>query len=295
MQQHFRTCWGPLDDGYGGSCVCRYRALRAYTNVTDIFTGVDSGIAPLSPPTGLDAAMPSLIELISAATALVHHPSARKAKDRQVLCVASRPSRYHLYLDEFNTPVSHQTLCPLPSSTPFVTYARTLGVQQQLPDKSDPPLYDVWGSSYKAMDEFGIGVGLYYRQLLTFAIVRLNGRSLSLRLMCVFFGCDVDFSNLRATHCCCFSTTLRPDACRSSYSRREHGRHDDKDALASLNDKALSNKDSVGDYSLRSISPIGLANLAAANGIWFSRHGNKDLARTAVPASRNVFCIVCIS
>lgn len=41
----------------------------------------------------------------------------------------------------------------------------------QLPNNEDPPLYDVWGSSYKAMDEFGIGVGLYYRQLLLFAIV----------------------------------------------------------------------------------------------------------------------------
>lgn len=49
---------------------------------------------------------------------------------------------------------------------------------KQLPNDVDPPLYDVWGSSYKAMDEFGIGVGLYYRQLLTFAIVRLKGRLL---------------------------------------------------------------------------------------------------------------------
>ncbi len=41
----------------------------------------------------------------------------------------------------------------------------------QLPNNEDPPLYGVWGSSYKAMDEFGIGVGLFFRQLLLFAIV----------------------------------------------------------------------------------------------------------------------------
>ena len=33
-------------------------------------------------------------------------------------------------------------------------------------------MYSVWRSSYKAMDEFGIGVGLYYRQLLLLSIVR---------------------------------------------------------------------------------------------------------------------------
>ena len=49
-----------------------------------------------------------------------------------------------------------------------------VNVQLQLPNDEEPPLYNVWGSSYKAMDEFGIGVGLYYRQLLTFAIVRLD-------------------------------------------------------------------------------------------------------------------------
>ncbi|CAM9142103.1 unnamed protein product [Hapterophycus canaliculatus] len=42
---------------------------------------------------------------------------------------------------------------------------------EKLPNGQDPPLYDVWGSNYKAMDEFGIGVGLYYRQLLFFGIV----------------------------------------------------------------------------------------------------------------------------
>eukprot|EP00752_Nemacystus_decipiens_P004462 g4075.t1 len=42
---------------------------------------------------------------------------------------------------------------------------------EKLDNGEDPPLYHIWGSSYKAMDEFGIGVGLYYRQLLTFAIV----------------------------------------------------------------------------------------------------------------------------
>lgn len=45
----------------------------------------------------------------------------------------------------------------------------------QLPGTSDrgrdPPLYDVWGTSYKALDEFGIGVGLYFRQLLFLGIV----------------------------------------------------------------------------------------------------------------------------
>ena len=48
----------------------------------------------------------------------------------------------------------------------------------QLPDLpgtsnpgQDPPLYGVWGTSYKALDEFGIGVGLYYRQLLFLGIV----------------------------------------------------------------------------------------------------------------------------
>jgi len=40
-----------------------------------------------------------------------------------------------------------------------------------LPGDEDPPLYDVWGTSYKAMGEFGIGVGLYYRQLLLLATV----------------------------------------------------------------------------------------------------------------------------
>lgn len=49
-----------------------------------------------------------------------------------------------------------------------------VNVQLQLPNDEEPPLYNVWGSSYKAMDEFGIGVGLYYRQLLAFAIVRLS-------------------------------------------------------------------------------------------------------------------------
>ncbi|CAM9754098.1 unnamed protein product [Scytosiphon promiscuus] len=42
---------------------------------------------------------------------------------------------------------------------------------EKLPNGDDPPLYGVWGSNYKAMDEFGIGVGLYYRQLLFFGIV----------------------------------------------------------------------------------------------------------------------------
>lgn len=42
----------------------------------------------------------------------------------------------------------------------------------QLPNGDEPPLYSVWRSSYKAMDEFGIGVGLYYRQLLLLSIVR---------------------------------------------------------------------------------------------------------------------------
>ncbi|CAM9883738.1 unnamed protein product, partial [Ectocarpus fasciculatus] len=41
----------------------------------------------------------------------------------------------------------------------------------KLPHGEEPPLYGVWDSSYKAMDEFGIGVGLYYRQLLLFGIV----------------------------------------------------------------------------------------------------------------------------
>ncbi|CAN0060555.1 unnamed protein product, partial [Hapterophycus canaliculatus] len=45
----------------------------------------------------------------------------------------------------------------------------------QLPGKdgpgADPPLYDVWRTSYKDLDEFGIGVGLYYRQLLFLGIV----------------------------------------------------------------------------------------------------------------------------
>lgn len=48
----------------------------------------------------------------------------------------------------------------------------------QLPGKegpdADPPLYSVWRTSYKALDEFGIGVGLYYRQLLFLGIVRLS-------------------------------------------------------------------------------------------------------------------------
>eukprot|EP00752_Nemacystus_decipiens_P002303 g2179.t1 len=35
----------------------------------------------------------------------------------------------------------------------------------------EPPLYGVWGTSYKALDEFGIGVGLYFRQLLFLGIV----------------------------------------------------------------------------------------------------------------------------
>ncbi|CAM9582421.1 unnamed protein product, partial [Ectocarpus sp. 12 AP-2014] len=42
---------------------------------------------------------------------------------------------------------------------------------EKLPHGEEPPLYGVWDSSYKAMDEFGIGVGLYYRQLLLFGIV----------------------------------------------------------------------------------------------------------------------------
>ncbi|CAM9629055.1 unnamed protein product [Scytosiphon promiscuus] len=46
---------------------------------------------------------------------------------------------------------------------------------EKLPGKegphADPPLYDVWRTSYKALDEFGIGVGLYYRQLLFLGIV----------------------------------------------------------------------------------------------------------------------------
>lgn len=85
------------------------------------------------------------------------------------------------------TPASHRTANRIPSTS--TCDPRTLVVQQQLPNDQDPPLYAVWGSSYKAMDEFGIGVGLYYRQLLTFAIVRLRsertpvvsvvGRSLS--------------------------------------------------------------------------------------------------------------------
>ncbi|CAM9490348.1 unnamed protein product [Pylaiella littoralis] len=42
---------------------------------------------------------------------------------------------------------------------------------EKLANGDEPPLYDVWGSSYKAMDEFGIGVGLYYRQLLALGFV----------------------------------------------------------------------------------------------------------------------------
>lgn len=77
--------------------------------------------------------------------------------------------------------------------------ARTLGAQrQQLPGEADPPLYDVWGSSYKAMDEFGIGVGLYYRQLLTFAIVRLHDeRFLCLAPVACVVGCGVSRTCVR--------------------------------------------------------------------------------------------------
>lgn len=32
-------------------------------------------------------------------------------------------------------------------------------------------MYSVWGTNYKAMDEFGIGVGLYYRQVLMLGVV----------------------------------------------------------------------------------------------------------------------------
>lgn len=38
---------------------------------------------------------------------------------------------------------------------------------------NEPPLYDVWGTNYKAMDEFGIGVGLYYRQLMLLGVVSI--------------------------------------------------------------------------------------------------------------------------
>lgn len=51
----------------------------------------------------------------------------------------------------------------------------------QLPNGEDPPLYDVWRSSYKAMDEFGIGVGLYYRQLLLLGVVSVDQSQQSIR------------------------------------------------------------------------------------------------------------------
>lgn len=45
----------------------------------------------------------------------------------------------------------------------------------QLENDEIPPLYDIWGTSYEALGEFGIGVGLYFRQLIILGVVSSLG------------------------------------------------------------------------------------------------------------------------
>lgn len=156
-----------------------------------VWTDVCSGIAPVPPPPGTVGGVHECRQRacqapvcppgrsnkthITAVAALVRRPFLFVGPTRDVVRACMKWAGGLKLLS-----ASHQTGTPPPSSeTSLVTHAR-LTFQQQLPNDEDPPLYDVWGSSYKAMDEFGIGVGLYYRQLLTFAIVRLNERSLRL-------------------------------------------------------------------------------------------------------------------